>query len=140
MTNLRFMRRSEDTEQIQVMRWAKIREGRYPELKWLHHIPNGGKRGEAEAGKFKQMGVKAGVADLHLPYAKGQYIGLWVELKFGQNKLQRTQTEFLADMEKAGHYVATCYGAENAVRIIETYLQLTDGMAMPWENNNIYKG
>lgn len=57
--NLRYAKRSEDTEQINVASWAAWNERQYPELKWLHHIPNGGSRNKAEAVKLKQMGVKA---------------------------------------------------------------------------------
>ena len=56
--NLRYALRSEDTEQINAASWAAWNERQYPELKWLHHIPNGGSRNKAEAVKLKQMGVK----------------------------------------------------------------------------------
>lgn len=88
---LKNMRRSEDTEQIHVCNWAMWNENRYPELKWLHHIPNGGSRNKAEAVKLKNMGVKSGVADLHLPYAKGVYIGLYIEMKYGTGRHQDSQ-------------------------------------------------
>lgn len=122
--NMKYAKRSEDTEQIAVIQWAQWNEGRYPELKWLHHIPNGGSRNRLEAVKLKQMGVKAGVSDLCLPYPKGMYCGLYIEMKFGTNRQQDTQKEFLRDMAEAGHYVATCYSAEEAVQVIEKYLQL----------------
>lgn len=68
--NMRYAKRSEDTEQINVVSWAGWNMNRYPKLKWLFHVPNGGSRNRAEAVKFKQMGVKAGVSDLQLPYPK----------------------------------------------------------------------
>ena len=74
---------------------------------------NVGSRNKQEAVKFKQMGVKAGVSDLCLPYPKGSYCGLFVEMKFGNNRQQDTQKEFLADMAAAGHFVVTCYSAEH---------------------------
>lgn len=37
---------------------------------------------------------------------------------------QETQKEFLADMAAAGHFVATCYSAEEAVKVIEEYCKL----------------
>lgn len=55
--NLKNMRRSEDTEQIHVVEWAARAACRYPELKWLHHIPNGGTRSSSEALKLKCMGA-----------------------------------------------------------------------------------
>lgn len=122
--NMRNAMRSEDTEQIAVIQWTQYNMNHYPELKWLHHIPNGGSRNRLEAVKLKQMGVKAGVADLCLPYPKGIYCGLYVEMKFGNNRQQDTQKEFLADMAAAGHFVATCYSAEEAISIITEYLSL----------------
>lgn len=122
--NIRNALRSEDTEQINVISWATWNTNRYPELKWLHHVPNGGSRNKQEAVKLKQMGVKAGVSDLCLPYPKGAYCGLYIEMKYGKNKQQDTQKEFLADMAEAGHFVATCYSAEEAIKVLEEYLKL----------------
>lgn len=144
--NLRNAVRSEDTEQINVMEWARWNVNKYPELKWLHHIPNGGSRNKREAVKLKQMGVKAGVSDICLPYPKGIYCGLYIEMKFGNNRKTEEQKAFLQDMEEAGHFVVTCYSAEDAVRVIEEYLNigkwvLDDGktlyMAIP--NNSTIK-
>lgn len=122
--NLKHALKSEDTEQILIMQWAEYQQSRYPELKWLYHCPNGGSRNKAEAKKLRQMGVKAGVSDLCLPYPKGIYIGLYIEMKYGKNNLQETQKEFLSAMMAAGHYVATCYTAQAAINIIKEYLSL----------------
>ena len=99
--NMKYAMRSEDTEQINVVSWADWNMKCYPELKWLFHVPNGGSRNRMEAVKFKQMGVKAGVSDLCLPYPKGIYHGLFIEMKYGRNRQQDTQKEFLADMAAA---------------------------------------
>ena len=69
--NMRYARRSEDTEQIHVISWAMWNENAHPELKLLHHCPNGGSRNKAEAVKLKQMGVKAGIPDLTPSSAEG---------------------------------------------------------------------
>ena len=125
--NMKYALRSEDTEQINVIQWAGWNMNRYPELRWLFHVPNGGSRNRAEAVKFKQMGVKAGVSDLCLPFPRGMYCGLFIEMKFGDNRQQDKQKEFLADMAEAGHFVATCYSAEEAIKVIEEYLKLPHG-------------
>lgn len=125
--NMKYAMRSEDTEQINVVSWANWNANHYPELRWLFHVPNGGSRNKQEAVKFKQMGVKAGVSDLCLPYPKGIYCGLFIEMKYGNNRQQDTQKEFLADMAAAGHFAATCYSAEEAIKVIEEYLELIDG-------------
>ena len=52
------------------------------------------------------------------------YCGLFIEMKYGNNRQQDTQKEFLADMAAAGHFVATCYSAEEAIKVIEEYLNL----------------
>lgn len=144
--NVRNAMRSEDTEQIAVIQWSMWNMNRYPELKWLHHCPNGGSRNRLEAVKLKQMGVKAGVSDLCLPYPKGVYCGLYVEMKFGDNRQQDTQKEFLKDMAAVGHFVATCYSAEEAVKVIEEYCNLRTEMRdvqrakrMSIPNNSILK-
>lgn len=121
--------RSEDTEQMAVIQWAQYNQNRYPELKWLHHCPNGGSRNSLEAIKLKQMGVKAGVSDLCLPYPCGIYCGLYIEMKYGDNGHTGKQKEFLKDMRAAGHFVVTCYSAEEAVKVIEEYVQLPHGKA-----------
>lgn len=119
---LQNMKRSEDTEQIRVIEWAAVSEQRYPELKWLYHIPNEGKRDSG--GKFKAMGLKKGVPDLCLPYPKGCYIGLYIEMKFGTNKPTQEQLQFLYDMKETGHYTCICYTAEAAIEVLRRYLEL----------------
>lgn len=118
------MRRSEDTEQIRVMDWAASAECRYPELKWLHHVPNGGARNSGEAIKLKRMGVKRGISDLCLPIAHGRYHGLYIEMKYGRNVTTQEQREFLLDMKEADHLVAVCHDAQSAIDLIERYVTL----------------
>ncbi len=133
--NVRNAMRSEDTEQIAVIQWAQYNTTRFPELKWLHHIPNGGSRNKAEAVKLKQMGVKSGVSDLCLPYPHGIYHGLYVEMKYGDGRKQESQKEFLKEMAEAGHFVCTCYSAEEAVNVLKGYMELEAGAEMELENN-----
>ena len=39
------LKRGEDTEQMGVIDWANWNLQRFPELKMLYHVPNGGKPG-----------------------------------------------------------------------------------------------
>lgn len=138
--NLKYAMRSEDTEQINVVSWAAWNERTYPELKWLYHVPNqAGTRAKAESVKLKQMGVKSGVSDLCLPYPKGIYNGMYIEMKFGDGKHQKTQIEFLTDMAEAGHYVATCYTSEDAVNALREYCELKKQSQMKEPNNSVWK-
>ncbi len=130
--NIRNTKRSETTEQIRVIEWAKHHEDKYPALKWLFHIPNGGKRNQREAVVLKQMGVKPGVSDLFLPQPAavfieehqqiGHYNGLFIEMKYGDGKVSKQQKEFLYDMMGRGYFVATCYSYNQAVEVIAGYL------------------
>lgn len=56
------------------------------ELALLHHIPNGGARSKATAGRLKAEGVKAGIPDICLPVPKNGYGALYIELKVPENK------------------------------------------------------
>lgn len=136
---LKYSLKSEDTEQAAVISWAQWQQGRYPELKMLYHCPNGGSRNKIEAAKLKQMGVVAGVPDLHLPVPRGSYHGLYIELKYGGGRLEKTQREFLQSAAGYGYYAVCCYGAETAIRTIQEYLNLDDGGRMAAENASVLK-
>lgn len=122
--NRRYARRSEDTEQMSVMDWARWNQNAHPELELLHHCPNGGSRNKAEAVKLKQMGVKAGIPDLCLPVPMGVYSGLYIEMKYDTGRLEDSQKKMLKALAAAGHYCTVCYGAEEAIRVLQEYINL----------------
>lgn len=119
-----YRKRGEDTEQEAVIAWANWHLQEYPALKWLHHIPNGGKRNAAEAARFKAQGVKAGVSDLFLPAAHGGYFGLYIEMKYGKNKPTDQQRDFMNDMIGAGYDAKVAYSADEAIEILQKYLKM----------------
>ena len=61
--------RTEADEQKAVIQWCILMEGRWPELEYIYHVPNGGSRNAREAANLKAQGVKPGVPDLELPVA-----------------------------------------------------------------------
>lgn len=113
----------EEAEQEVVMQWAKIQSGKRPELELLHHIPNGGSRSKREGAKLKRMGVLAGVSDLHLPVSRAGYHSLYIEMKYGDGKLQTTQKKFLKLAAFFGNYCIVCYTAEDAIKVLDNYIQ-----------------
>ena len=117
-------RQYEAADQEAIFNWAKMREAIYPELKLLHHIPNGGSRNKIEAANLKRQGVKAGVPDICLPVPRGKYHGLYIELKHGKNKLSDLQAEWLRGLNEQGYLALCIYGWQDAIRIIENYLKL----------------
>lgn len=114
----------EAAEQEALFDWAAFMSGRYPELEWLHHIPNGGSRNTIEAANLKRQGVKAGVPDLCLPVARGHFHGLYIELKYGSNKPSENQTRWISALRKQGYVAEVCYGWQQAVEVITEYLKL----------------
>ena len=116
------MQHIEDNEQIILFQWAQLQSGKFPELEMLYHIPNGGKRSKAEASRFKAMGVKAGVPDLCLPVPRGEYHGLYIELKAASGRTSAKQNEWLEWLSSNGYKTAVCYGWEQAAVAIKSYL------------------
>ena len=98
------------------------------ELSLMYHIPNGGKRGKAEAGRFRAMGVKSGVPDIFLPVGvqkidsvdRGQYTvirtkynGLYIELKrLRGGTVSAAQKQWIARLRDTGYAVEVCKGWE----------------------------
>lgn len=115
---------TEDEEQTVLFSWAKLNEWRWPELEWMYHIPNGGKRTKSEAARFRAMGVKAGISDIFLPCARGPYHGLYIELKALDGKPSKEQTEFIDAVTKQGFCCHVCYGADEAMKTIEKYMTM----------------
>lgn len=114
---------TEEQEQIALMKWAKLQEPTYPELRLLFHIPNGGKRGAREAAIFKAAGVKAGVPDLFLPVANSKFNGLFIELKRLKNsKLTPAQMRWGNDLARQGYASLVCLGWQEAADVILRYL------------------
>ena len=113
---------TESVEQQCLFRWAAFQSGRFPELALLYHVPNGGSRKKAEAGRFRAEGVKAGVPDLCLPVARNGKHGLYVEMKWGKNKTTDKQDWWLEQLRQQGYETAVCWTAEEAMDTIAGYL------------------
>ena len=117
-----FMRQPEHLAQAALFRWAGYQTKRLPELALLFSIPNGGLRNKVTAAKLKASGVKPGVPDICLPVARGEYHGLWIEMKAGRNKPTAPQVQWHMRLSQQGHRVAVCYSWEAARDVIEEYL------------------
>lgn len=65
----------------------------------VFHVPNGGRRGKAEAGRLKGMGTLAGVPDL-MVIAGGRCFGL--EIKTASGRLSKEQKAMRQRFARAG--------------------------------------
>ena len=122
----------EGEEQAALMSWAQMQSWRWPELSLLFHIPNGGARSKSEAARFKAEGVKAGVPDLFLPVPRGEWHGLFIELKRqAGGRLSDEQKEWIPALQAQGYRVEVCKGWEAAAELLKNYLG--PGKANPWD-------
>lgn len=137
--------KSQSTEfQIQRALVTKCRreQWRYPDLEWLYSIPNqgiraatvelkGGRRISPEGIHRKAEGVQAGVLDLHLPVARGGYVGLWLETKTPGKSWSASQKRWRDGMRGLGHRVELYTSAEQGWNILMAYLK--SELGHPWE-------
>lgn len=126
---------SEDGEQAALFCWAALSVGKYPQLKWLYAVPNGGSRHIAEATKMVATGLRSGVPDICLPHAMAMknswivYNGCYIELKIEKRRKEKNggcskgQLEWLAYLATAGYYCKVCYGWEEARDTLIAYLE-----------------
>lgn len=114
----------ESDEQEALFQWAELQAAKYPELKLMYHIPNGGKRYIGEAVKLKAQGVKSGVPDVFLPVAKKTYHGLYIELKRQKNgHVSDSQEKWIEALNDQGYMAVVCYGCQEAIETILQYLK-----------------
>ena len=113
---------TEDEEQQFICSWAALMESRYPELKLLYHIPNEGRRSGREGARLKRMGLRRGAADLCLPVARGKWHGLYIELKALDGRATDEQKQFISDVSAQGYLGRICFGADEAIKLIERYI------------------
>lgn len=126
---------SEHSQQCAVFAWAAMHRAEHPALRWMYSVPNGGDRDRVTAGRMKAEGVRKGISDICLPTARGQYHGLYLELKVKgrENETEngvltggcsQEQMQFTAFANEEGYAAIVAYGWEHAVRVIAGYLGL----------------
>lgn len=114
---------TESEEQQTLFQWAAMQCGKYPELALMFHIPNEGKRSWAVGGRMKAEGLKSGVPDIFLPVPRGQWHGLFIEMKRTKGgTVSDCQKLWLHDLRKQGYLTEVCRGWEEAARRIKSYL------------------
>lgn len=125
---------SEEQEQATVFEWAEYQSNAYPELRFMYHPANEGKRSITAGATLKKVGLKKGVPDICLPAACGCYHGLYIEMKFGKNKPTKEQLEYLIFLNAQGYCVKVCYSADEAINTIAEYLKLKGRKTMNEED------
>ena len=113
---------TEAQHQSTLFQWSRAVRQKYPDLKLLYHIPNGGRRDAIEMIHLKQQGLRPGVPDLHLPVSRHGYHSLYIELKTPTGQTSPEQDWWLDELNKAGCLAIVCHGWEEAAKKLEEYL------------------
>lgn len=117
---------SESVEQQNLFRWAAVSAAvRWPkEMRMLYHVPNEGKRSRANGARLKAEGLRAGVPDINLDVARGEYHGLRIEMKRRRGgRVSPEQAAWLEALREQGYAAIVAYGWEEAADAIEKYLR-----------------
>lgn len=110
---------TERDDQDALFRWAAWKANARPEYALLYAIPNG----QYRPGQRPEPGMKRGVPDVCLPVPRGEWHGLYVELKHGRNTTTKAQDWWLAQLAAQGYRVAVARGFDEAVRMVEGYVE-----------------
>lgn len=121
----------EGAEQRALMSWLRGEYLRGSDVgqAWpvTYHVPNGGHRHKATAAELKKQGVKSGVSDIVVASARGGWHGLYVEFKATPPRhaaLQKSQRDWLAEVEAGGYCAVLARGVEEARAVIREYMAL----------------
>lgn len=113
----------EHEEQKCLMEWAESQKQKYPPLRALFAVPNGGHRHITIAKRMKAEGVKRGVPDLVLPFPFNGYMGMFLEMKKRVGgEVSKEQKEWREMLTGYGYCVVVAAGWEVAKDAIIEYL------------------
>ena len=114
------MKSKEHELQAACVKWFSLQYPQYDRM--LFAIPNGGHRDIRTAARLKAEGVKRGVPDLFLSIPRAGYCGLYIEMKYGENKLTADQEAFFKKARDLGYCCLDFYNLEEFVAVITDYL------------------
>jgi hypothetical protein len=110
----------EAVHQLFRVKWRRylLPNGKAP----LYAVPNEGKRSGRNGARMKAQGLSAGVPDLVLAVPRGQYGGMYIEMKTKSGKLtdsQRMWCEYLYTF----YCVRICRSVESVIEEVTEYME-----------------
>ena len=114
------MKNNESKLQRGCVTWFRLQYQELIDLFWA--TPNGGKRNKITAANLKAEGVSPGVPDLFLAFPSNGYHGLFVEMKYGRNKLTPEQARKIDRLITVGYKCEVCYSFDQFQNIVRNYL------------------
>ena len=113
-------------EQKVLFYWLRQWGRTHPDIAWVHSVPNGLPLTGKVAKDASESGLTSGVWDIFVPSRRGEWAGLYIEMKWGKNGLTDAQKAFLAHLTAQGYQHAVCYSWTAAARVIVDYLGVKD--------------
>jgi hypothetical protein len=100
----------------------RLNERKFPELRFVFAVPNGGRRDKATAGKLWAEGVRAGVPDICIPIGRRGHFGAFIENKTATGKTSPAQADFALYLTRGNYAFKTCRSVDEQIAFIEWYL------------------
>lgn len=87
-------------------------------------IPNGGYRTATTAALMKAEGQLAGVPDLFIPIPRGEFHGLWIEMKNGKaGRLSDAQKRMITRLRNENYMVEVVRTPDEFMKTITEYMK-----------------
>lgn len=96
----------------------------WPALKFFQ-VPNGARVRPAVANRLKAEGMSAGVPDLVFPIPRGNYHGLYIEMKRQKGgEVSVDQEIWIHYLKGQGYMAIVCEGCSIAMKVLDDYMGL----------------
>ena len=116
--------KQEIAHQRALLNWAKYMSGKCPDLEYIYHVPNEEKSSQWYGRQLVSAGLRSGVPELVLPSPRGQYHGLYIELKVQGRKPTEHQIRRMGYLGRKQYCTMVCNGFNEAQKVIEEYMGL----------------
>ena len=113
---------SEASLQKAVVEYIKLQ---YPKARYCASLGGQYQKFVSQRKKAKDTGYKAGFPDLQITEPKGNYHGLFLELKLNkQCYASQYQKDWIRDLNARGYKAIICKGFDECITAIDEYLTL----------------
>lgn len=127
----------EKEEQAALVQWLRTKR-----IPFVAHMTGVNLHGNfALINALKRVGcLQAGIPDIFIPIPVGDYHGLWIEMKREVGGVvSPEQQQWMAALSADGYAVMVCHGADEAIRMIEGYINVTRYMRKPGGEREVYE-
>ena len=110
----------EQKEQIAFFQYLELAHKKYVDV--CFSIPNEGKRTDIQLFIMSKAGLTAGVPDVFCAIPNKYSHGLFIEFKYGDNKLTPAQKRMIPLLQAMDYQCNVCYSADQAIEVFKEYI------------------